>query len=142
MIRRPFIASIPARLAIALVRVYQWVISPIVHTLCGPGCGCRFYPSCSEYTRVALQRHGFFHGGLLGLRRISRCHPWHPGGCDPVPARPDRSGADLFGYDSGAISRSLNEAKRPLVTATPVRRNVRGLKTNSLTGIPQRFRKH
>lgn len=64
----------------ALIRLYQWTLSPLL----GPK--CRFYPSCSHYALEALQRFGMLHGGWLTLRRLSRCHPWHPGGIDPVPA--------------------------------------------------------
>ena len=46
---------------------------------------CRFYPTCSEYTRQAIVTYGFFKGGWLGLKRICRCHPWNEGGYDPVP---------------------------------------------------------
>ena len=46
---------------------------------------CRFYPTCSEYTRQAIVKYGFFKGGWLGLKRICRCHPWKEGGYDPVP---------------------------------------------------------
>ncbi|MCX7706928.1 MAG: membrane protein insertion efficiency factor YidD [Anaerolineae bacterium] len=46
---------------------------------------CRFYPSCSEYMYQAIDKYGVRRGGWLGLRRLSRCHPWHPGGFDPVP---------------------------------------------------------
>lgn len=46
---------------------------------------CRFHPSCSEYTYQAIDKYGFAKGGWLGLKRISRCHPWNPGGYDPVP---------------------------------------------------------
>lgn len=67
------------RLLILLVRAYQIVLSPYL------GQRCRFYPSCSHYTITALQRHGALKGSWLGLRRIGRCHPWHPGGVDPVP---------------------------------------------------------
>lgn len=63
------------RLAIALVRFYQYLISPLL----GPR--CRFHPSCSHYTVEALDKHGLW----LSLRRLLRCHPWHPGGYDPVP---------------------------------------------------------
>jgi hypothetical protein len=62
-----------------LIRGYQLAISPML------GNRCRFYPSCSEYSMESLQRHGLLRGLWLTLRRIGRCHPWHPGGYDPVP---------------------------------------------------------
>ena len=62
-----------------LIRAYQVAISPML------GNRCRFFPSCSDYTMEALQTHGVLKGIWLGLRRVSRCHPWHPGGYDPVP---------------------------------------------------------
>ncbi|MBI3784788.1 MAG: membrane protein insertion efficiency factor YidD [Deltaproteobacteria bacterium] len=61
-----------------MIRLYQVLVSPLV----GP-C-CRYTPSCSEYARAALQRHGFRRGTWLGLKRVARCHPFHPGGWDPV----------------------------------------------------------
>jgi putative membrane protein insertion efficiency factor len=64
---------------LALIRIYKYAISPFL----GPR--CRFFPSCSEYTAVAVEKHGPFKGARLGLKRISRCHPWNPGGFDPVP---------------------------------------------------------
>jgi uncharacterized protein len=67
-------------LVTALIRVYQWTLSPLL----GPK--CRFYPSCSNYALEAIHRFGILHGGWLTLRRLGRCHPWHPGGIDPVPA--------------------------------------------------------
>lgn len=62
-----------------IIRGYQLLISPML----GPR--CRFHPSCSHYAQEALQVHGLRLGGWLALRRIGRCHPWHPGGFDPVP---------------------------------------------------------
>ncbi len=62
-----------------MIRAYQYCISPLL----GPS--CRFYPSCSEYAREAIQKHGAMRGVLLGAGRICRCHPWHAGGYDPVP---------------------------------------------------------
>ncbi|MCK9387473.1 MAG: membrane protein insertion efficiency factor YidD [Sulfuritalea sp.] len=62
-----------------LIRGYQVAISPML------GNRCRFFPSCSEYSMDALRRHGLFKGLWLAMRRIGRCHPWHPGGYDPVP---------------------------------------------------------
>ena len=66
-------------LLIFLVRGYQVVISPLLPST------CRFYPSCSAYAVEALERHGAWRGMRLTLRRLGRCHPFHPGGYDPVP---------------------------------------------------------
>ena len=67
------------RLLMALIRGYQLAISPWL------GRNCRFYPSCSQYTLEAIERHGAVKGLWLGMRRVLRCHPFHPGGHDPVP---------------------------------------------------------
>ena len=64
---------------VALIRVYQYTLSPFL----GPA--CRFHPSCSEYAYQAIMRHGPLGGLLLAIKRILRCHPFHPGGVDPVP---------------------------------------------------------
>jgi hypothetical protein len=64
---------------VALIRVYQYTLSPFL----GPA--CRFHPSCSEYAYQAIMRHGPMRGLLLAIKRILRCHPFHPGGVDPVP---------------------------------------------------------
>jgi putative membrane protein insertion efficiency factor len=64
---------------IALIRLYQLLISP------GLPASCRFTPSCSQYTLDAVRRYGALKGAWLGVRRLVRCHPWHPGGYDPVP---------------------------------------------------------
>jgi len=69
---------------IALIRCYQWFVSPLL------GNHCRFYPSCSEYAREAIERHGVLRGVWLAIRRVARCHPWHPGGVDPVPEPPPK----------------------------------------------------
>lgn len=63
----------------ALISLYQRTISPLL----GPH--CRYYPSCSQYAKEAVLKHGLFRGALLGATRILRCHPWNPGGVDPVP---------------------------------------------------------
>ena len=67
-------------LLLALIRLYQLAISPLL----GPR--CRFYPSCSQYAAEAIQKHGPIRGIALALARVARCHPWHPGGVDLVPA--------------------------------------------------------
>lgn len=62
-----------------LLRGYQYFMRPLL------GNHCRFYPSCSDYAREAIERHGAAHGAWLAVRRVCRCHPYHPGGFDPVP---------------------------------------------------------
>ncbi|MDR0996415.1 MAG: membrane protein insertion efficiency factor YidD [Zoogloeaceae bacterium] len=70
-------------LLLLALRGYQLCLSPLL------GANCRFHPSCSEYARQAVETHGVWRGSWLSLRRICRCHPFHPGGLDPVPpARP------------------------------------------------------
>jgi hypothetical protein len=66
-------------LALKLLRLYKKYISPMLPP------SCRFYPTCSVYTYEAIERYGFFRGGWMGLKRLSRCQPFHPGGYDPVP---------------------------------------------------------
>ena len=67
------------KLAVVLIKLYQKIISPLL------GANCRFYPTCSQYALEAIEKYGFFKGGWMALRRILRCHPFHPGGYDPVP---------------------------------------------------------
>jgi uncharacterized protein len=62
-----------------LIRCYQKGISPFL------GSHCRFYPTCSAYTYEAIDRHGPLKGVYLGIKRLLKCHPFHPGGLDPVP---------------------------------------------------------
>jgi putative membrane protein insertion efficiency factor len=64
------------------IRLYQLLLSPLL------GQSCRFSPSCSHYTAACVEAHGALRGSWLGLRRIARCHPFHPGGYDPPPAPP------------------------------------------------------
>lgn len=79
MIRRSlnFAARLPALALICLVRIYQYTVSPLF------GRQCRFHPTCSNYMIAAVEKHGALRGASRGLRRIARCHPWHPGGIDP-----------------------------------------------------------
>jgi putative membrane protein insertion efficiency factor len=70
---------------LALLRAYQLGISPFL------GQNCRFYPSCSQYAAEAIREHGALKGGLLATGRLCKCHPWHPGGVDPVPKKRSRN---------------------------------------------------
>lgn len=73
-----------ARLLNALFSVWRHSLSPF---FAATGLGqCRYLPTCSEYAYIAVARHGWLGGSALALRRLSRCHPWSPGGLDPVPA--------------------------------------------------------
>ncbi len=67
------------------IRGYQLVVSPVLHFIGGPGCGCRFEPSCSRYCLEAVETHGTARGLWLGMRRLARCNPWGGSGSDPVP---------------------------------------------------------
>jgi putative membrane protein insertion efficiency factor len=66
-------------LLLALIRAYQYLLRPML------GAHCRFAPSCSDYARDAIAKHGAIKGLFLTFRRVLRCHPYHPGGYDPVP---------------------------------------------------------
>ena len=66
-------------LPMGLIRVYQVLLVPILPP------SCRFTPSCSEYMHQAIDKFGVVRGAYLGVKRILRCHPWHPGGADPIP---------------------------------------------------------
>lgn len=69
------------KIAIAIIRGYQYLVSPYL------GNHCRFHPTCSCYALNAFKEHGAWRGFTLSLKRISRCHPWHQGGYDPVPEK-------------------------------------------------------
>lgn len=74
-----FVFEIPSRVLVLMIRGYQKVVSPALPA------ACRFHPTCSQYTLEAIQRYGALRGSGMGVLRILRCHPWHPGGYDPVP---------------------------------------------------------
>ncbi len=75
----PSLSHLPRRALMLLIRGYQVTISAALPP------ACRFHPSCSHYAVEALSRYGVLKGGWLSLRRLARCHPWNPGGPDPVP---------------------------------------------------------
>ncbi|NLE48019.1 MAG: membrane protein insertion efficiency factor YidD [Sandaracinaceae bacterium] len=78
-IQRGFFTRALTALFLALIRLYQITLSPLL------GQSCRFYPSCSRYTATCIERFGPFRGSWLGIKRIARCHPFHPGGLDEPP---------------------------------------------------------
>jgi len=80
-------------LLIGFVRLYQLIISPHLPS------SCRYHPTCSRYTIEALKRHGALKGTWLGIKRISRCHPWSEGGYDPVPGT--KSETELLNSEKG-----------------------------------------
>lgn len=69
----------PARILLAVIRVYQYLFSGLM------GRSCRYHPTCSSYAAEAVRRYGALRGAWMGMCRIARCHPWNPGGYDPVP---------------------------------------------------------
>ncbi|MGD2054524.1 MAG: membrane protein insertion efficiency factor YidD [Gammaproteobacteria bacterium] len=71
------------QILIALIKLYRYAISPYLAP------SCRYTPTCSSYAIEAVQRFGIFRGGWMAIRRISRCHPWHEAGYDPVPENND-----------------------------------------------------
>ena len=83
------IRDLPRRLVCGLIRVYQLTLGPALPAIAGPGCGCRFTPTCSHYALEAVRTHGALGGGWLAVRRLARCTPLCRGGFDPVPVGPD-----------------------------------------------------
>ena len=67
------------QLLLLLIKFYQTFLSPLL------GKNCRFYPTCSEYSKQAIEKYGALKGSYLTIKRLLKCHPWHPGGYDPVP---------------------------------------------------------
>jgi putative membrane protein insertion efficiency factor len=77
--------ALPSLLLVGIIRLYQRMVSPFL------GSNCRFHPSCSNYCIEALREHGMVRGLWLGMKRISKCHPFHSGGYDPVPPSKNKS---------------------------------------------------
>lgn len=80
--------SLLSSLLLLLLRGYQLAISPFL------GQSCRFYPTCSNYAMEAIREHGALKGVMLAAVRLGKCHPWHPGGHDPVPKKSGKSSDD------------------------------------------------
>jgi putative membrane protein insertion efficiency factor len=66
------------KLIVAILRLYKWAISPLLPS------ACRYYPTCSDYMRQAVEKYGPVRGVWMGIKRVARCHPFHQGGLDPV----------------------------------------------------------
>ena len=81
-----WLTSLPPRAVIGLIRLYQFALSPLV------GRACRFHPTCSSYMIEAIETHGLCRGAWLGAKRLLKCHPFHPGGVDLVPAKAEGRG--------------------------------------------------
>lgn len=77
--------SVLAKILILLLKIYKAAISPIIHLL--PGSGCRFHPTCSQYTLEAVKKFGAAKGAVMGICRILRCNPFSKGGLDFVPEK-------------------------------------------------------
>lgn len=88
----------PRYVPVYLLKAYRLLISPLY------GQTCRFYPSCSAYSLEAFETHGVLRGSYLTVRRLARCHPWNPGGIDPVP--PVRRRTDMDQADRSAATRN------------------------------------
>lgn len=93
------------------IRLYKAVLSPLLPPM------CRFHPSCSVYALGALSVHGPVKGSWLAVRRIARCHPFHPGGLDPVPPRDGHAATTLLEAQEPALARRLAEPPPPHLAA-------------------------
>lgn len=91
--------NLAQRLITLSLRVYQLVVSPVLHFLAGPLGGCRFTPTCSVYAAQAVREHGAARGAVLTVGRLCRCHPWGGCGSDPVPPAATSHGA-VFGANA------------------------------------------
>jgi putative membrane protein insertion efficiency factor len=85
-----------------LIRAYQLGLSPYL------GQRCRFYPSCSSYAAEAIAVHGAWSGSVLAAKRLCKCHPWHPGGCDPVPAAGSASAVSAVSSTASVLSQTTS----------------------------------
>jgi uncharacterized protein len=75
----------PGLLIAGLIQVYRVLLSPLKRALLGPLAACRFTPTCSQYSYECFCQFGFWRGSYYSIRRLLRCHPFHPGGEDPIP---------------------------------------------------------
>ena len=110
-------ARLPALAVVAVLRLWQVLVSPVY------GQTCRFYPSCTAYAVEAVTVHGLLRGGWLAVRRLGRCHPWNPGGVDLVPARKARAGSTPTAAGNASVAgSSLNTTAADVADHRPPRR--------------------
>jgi putative membrane protein insertion efficiency factor len=113
-----FAFRIPQSVLLALIKLYQRTLSPVLPAVFGPACGCRFYPTCSHYAAGAVRVHGALRGSLLAALRLLKCTPLHPGGIDPVPPAPrcrrveaGTSGGEAHALPAPAAPRNISSLK-------------------------------
>ena len=105
--------ALVVQLLLMPLRFYKWAISPLLPPM------CRFHPSCSVYAMGAIAVHGPFKGSWLAARRITRCHPFNPGGFDPVPARSNgMSAQDVLANTEPEIAARLAAPPNPMLGLT------------------------
>lgn len=105
--------ALVVQLLLLPLRFYKWAISPLLPPM------CRFHPSCSVYAMGALAVHGPFKGTWLAARRLTRCHPFNPGGLDPVPPRNGVAAHDVLAHDEPEIAARLNAPPHPMLGLQP-----------------------
>lgn len=102
-------SALVVQLLLLPLRFYKWAISPLLPPM------CRFHPSCSVYAMGAIAVHGPFKGTWLAARRLTRCHPFNPGGLDPVPPRNGLAAQDVLAHDEPQLAARLNEPPHPML---------------------------
>lgn len=107
------IRSLVVQVLLLPLRFYKWAISPLLPPM------CRFHPSCSVYAMGAIAVHGPFKGTWLAARRVTRCHPFNPGGFDPVPPRGGRSAEQVLAASEPEIVARLNAPPHPMLGLPP-----------------------
>ncbi len=103
--------ALVVQLLLLPLRFYKWAISPLLPPL------CRFHPSCSVYAMGAIAVHGPFAGSWLAVRRLTRCHPFHAGGFDPIPPRDGSSAEEVLAQNEPQIFARLTQAPCLLLRA-------------------------
>lgn len=103
------IGALVVQLFLLPLRFYKWALSPLLPPM------CRFHPSCSVYAMGALAVHGPVKGAWLAFRRVTRCHPFNPGGLDPVPPMGGKAATELLAQSEPEIASRLNAPPHPML---------------------------